>query len=265
VAPHPRTHFELPSRFVRLFGDFFETLVWAVALISGGLSFLYFANALEGMGLVSLGALMLFLGLRRTRVTAGADGIEIRWLWSSFIPYSAVGGIERHAKYKTQLGSSHVETSRGVLLEHGDGSTYLICDDPDARDLIHAVQQGWNKHRRAAAAADLAVIRRGDRSMADWMTSLRRLLDQPGGYRGRATTPDELWAILENPKTDACDRAAAALALRSHLGEEARPRLRVAIDECASPHLRVALEAIEENSDEATTTESISRLGPSDS
>jgi hypothetical protein len=256
-----RTRFRLPSRFTRLFGDTFLALVWSIAAIASGLGFIWSHRYGEGASLVALGAIMTFLSLRPTTVIAGADGVEIRWLGTSrFIPYAELAQIEKHYKYKlqTQVSGAKVETSRGVLILHERGDTYLICDDDVARDLIAAVEDGLAKHRRAAAA-DLNTIRRGRLTVADWMASLRGLLSQQDGYRGRATTSDELWSALENPKTDPSDRAAAALALRAHLGEEARPRLRVAIESCASPRLRVALEAIDQG-DDATTTESLDEL-----
>jgi hypothetical protein len=203
---------------------------------------------------------MLSLSLIPTWVRAGADGIEIRWLGRSrFIPFSAADRlaaetrfIEPHVRFKQTMSipSRVVEHGRGVLVRHDDDQTFLVCDSQTVvRDLVAAVEGRRAKHR-AAAAVDLMTIRRGAKDVGEWMASLRGLLAD-GGYRGRATTEDELWTVLENPRSEPQDRAAAAVALRAQRGDDARPRLRIAIEACASPRLRVALEAIDERDEPA--------------
>jgi hypothetical protein len=179
---------------------------------------------------------------------------------SRFFAYGELAAISPHVSYARSRSwrESDVVKSMGVLLRFTDGRTaYLVCSAKDIRDLTAHVNERRLAHERGAPA-ELHILRRGDRSMADWVAYLRGLLEGKG-YRGSAPTPDALWSVLEDPKSEAEARAAAALALRAHLRDEATPRLRVAIEACASPRLRVALESID-HEDEAATGAALKRL-----
>ncbi len=71
-----------------------------------------------------------------------------------------------------------------------------------------------------------------------------RNLTSRDGYREAAVTSEHLWPVVENAALGSPARAAAAVALRAHLDEEGKTRLRVAAEACASPNVRVALEAV---------------------
>jgi hypothetical protein len=250
-----------------LFDETLLALVYSIGAVIVGAGCVYWGLLAQGTGCLALGLVLTFLALRPTTVVVGTDGVSMRWLaWHRFFPHGSITTIERHTKRKwtAQFPSPFrtVEVSRGVLLRHGEGATYLICDDDDVPRLIGKVYERLNEHRRLAPV-NVDVLHREHQPIAEWMSNLRSLLAGGEGYRANATTPDTLWAVVENPKSDAVARAAAALALRSHLGDEARPRLRVAIDACASPELRVALEAIEDEDDEGAGA-SLERLARRD-
>jgi hypothetical protein len=260
------TRFRLPSRFAGLLGDSVIAMTWSIGVLATALIYAYWNRWDRAGPLFPLGALMTFLSLKKTDVQVADDGVAIRWLGlSRFIRYDEIDPgtslAAKHVKYKsrlTRLSWDTYEKSRGVLFRHKGGETYLVCDDPAARDLVAQVELKREAHRRVTAGVGSAIGRAG-RPVADWVPYLRSLLARTDGYRGRATTSDELWAVLENPKSEPEERAAAAFALRAHHGDEAKPRLRVAVESCASPPLRVALQAIAEQDDEASR-EALERL-----
>jgi hypothetical protein len=236
-----------------IFGESLLAFTWSLAPLIAGVTALWFHQWVFGGGLAAVGLVMTVLSAWRTTVFVGAEGISIRWLaWQTFIPFDSLHRIDTHKKFRhtTSIPQRVYEFGRGVLIRHSRGETFVICDDAEARDLVGAVTQRRADHR-SATSTEVLALHRGERPIADWVKSVRALLSG-GGYRSSSATPDAFWQVLESSKSAPDERAAAAIALRTHLGEEARPRLRVVIDSCAEPKLRVALEAIDEGDDAAT-------------
>jgi hypothetical protein len=250
--------FRLPSRVTVVFGETLLAYVWVMVALAGAAFYVWGGRAGEAI-LLALGAVGLALvSALPTTIAVGADGIVVRWLGlSRFISYASLVSVEPHVvNAPTSMGYSQ-HKSKGLLLRSADGtSTYLVCDPTTARDLRAAAEHRLTEHRRGIPG-QIPNLRRGTRSVAEWARDLRALL--VGRYRDPTPTTETLWNLVENPKNELDQRAAAALALRAHLGDEAGPRLRVAIDSCASPRLRVALEAIAD-ADDAETVKQLERL-----
>lgn len=234
-----------------VFGEPLLAYVWAaVAAVGSGLYLRASQPVVSALFALAAVALAVVTS-RPTTVFVGADGLVVRWLVvTRFFPYASLAAVETHTAYaRASMGTTQRKSS-GLLLRRRDGTgTYVVCDDATARDLRAAVAERLDAHRRAAAA-DVPQLRRGARSFAAWTRELRALLEDKG-YREGTPTADALFRLLEDPTRSAEERAAAALALHAHLGDDARRRLRVASDACASPKLRVAFEAIADGDEES--------------
>jgi hypothetical protein len=92
-------------------------------------------------------------------------------------------------------------------------------------------------------------LRRNGEAPRDWFVRLdmqgRMLETSSGAYRGNSLSPEDLWAVLEDPEADAELRAAAARVLRHSPKPEARVRIDAAVaavrDEATTRRLRIAL------------------------
>ena len=110
-------------------------------------------------------------------------------------------------------------------------------------------------------STELELLRRGPRSLDDWLRHLRRLAAQDAaGYRGAVVGEDALWQALEDPAADSCQRAASAVVLCFGGAEAPRQRARQVAAATALPELRSAIEAAADGDDDALT-EALERLG----
>jgi hypothetical protein len=88
-----------------------------------------------------------------------------------------------------------------------------------------------------------ARLVRGEKSSAEWLAAIDAAAPAKGdAYRGAEGAHEALWRVLEDGAAPREARAAAAIALRTHLDDDARNRMRVVIEACESPKLRVAIE-----------------------
>jgi hypothetical protein len=77
----------------------------------------------------------------------------------------------------------------------------------------------------------------------------------------RAPVPQErLWRVLEDPKVEPLERAAAAVALKPELDAAGRSRLERTAATIAAPRLRIALDAVAEDADEETLAEALAEI-----
>jgi hypothetical protein len=197
----------------------------------------------------------LVRAMRRREAVVGADGIVFRRVRRSlFIPYTSVTSVTRHP--------------RGVRVERRDGPPIVLpTQGAESRPLPtlapapgHAsgaeaerevlygriVQAMAARDEGALAHPDLERLDRRDRSLAQWREELRKLLDEQADYRRARLTTTDLARVIEDAGAPAERRIAAAVALASAEPEEARRRVRIAVDACADDELRRALESAAE-------------------
>jgi hypothetical protein len=210
----------------------------------------------------------LSLLLAPARLSVGADGIAIRWLWTKrFLGYDE---IREASRYEKGVGRSHVSgiriilrSSEEVLVPVNQGS----MADPTSVALIEErIREAAETFRRGDAAADAALLQRGDRPVAEWVSALRSIGTGANADMRTAPVPRErLFRIVEDPASAAADRAAAAVALGGDLDDDGRARLRSAALATAAPKLRVAIEkAAAGGDDEAELSAALAELEEED-
>src|SRR5262249_28088019 len=120
----------------------------------------------------------------------------------------------------------------------------LSCEDGAGEALYALLCEARRAAQRRAASPTEEALARAGRSPNEWVRDLRALAD--GATATHRTAPlreDALWEIVEDPAASLEARAAAAVALVSIGGGDARARLRVAAT-TANARLRVALETV---------------------
>ena len=180
-----------------------------------------------------------------SKISVGVDGIHERWLWrKKLIPMSALAGVERIEDRQIRLrlvdGTEHMLfTSMRRNNSFGSGSA------TQHGDAVHArIAEAYAAFRAHPSAADVsALVGKGTRTRAEWLSALATLRDAQGGYRDAVVRDDDLWRVVEDPSAPADARAGAAMLLRRSLDDEGKARVRVAAEATASPKLRIALDA----------------------
>ena len=187
--------------------------------------------------------------LTRVRWVVGNDGLLVRRGLGKprFVPYADIEALEV-AGAKLTVG---LRDSTRLTLKSRDDSKETALPVIGAGAMKARIEEA--RTRAAAVTAEsrdvTAELARGDRALGAWIESLSGLVDRPASYRVAAVPRERLWSALEDVTQPAEVRAAAAVALRTRLAEDEKPRLRIAASACASPRLRVALEAAEREDD----------------
>lgn len=174
---------------------------------------------------------------RKVELSVGADGIVLRGALSTrFFRYEEVETVAaEHHRLRLKLRGK-----APLLLEAVSKSTERASDIWNLAARIHQGRSTTQSH-----AHDLeAVLKRGDRTVGQWLQDVRTLTGQEVGYRDASIDDDKLWSVVEDASLDSSQRTAAGIALRDHLDARGKLRLRVAADASASPQVRVALEAV---------------------
>jgi len=123
--------------------------------------------------------------------------------------------------------SNRVRLHDGTLLSFRPGQS----EEPDARGKHQAYL-----NQRASALPEGAS--RKDESLSAWSNRLGAMLRSgSGSFRGATLSTDDLWAVAENPRASAIERAGAATAL-AHSGEPERLRIAELGQRIASPSLQ---------------------------
>lgn len=224
--------------------------------------FLPLLVALHGSALAALLpglAMVAFFGTlwgTRSEVVVGADGVSVRWLgYQRFCAWSEVLRVEPRAD--------------GFALHRREGEPFVVRVNVPQRAafaaadralLLERLEEALRVHRECAEALDPATLARGERSLSDWLSSLRGLLGR-ATHRAAALLPEHLWQLVADPRAPAPERAAAAAALAPGLDDAGKARLRAAAESTASTHLRVALESAA-SGDEAQLAASLEALSP---
>ena len=218
-----------------------------------------------------LGIRWLASFVRRREVTVGTDGIALTGFGRhSFIAYSRVRRIARVPHGVRLFLNDSVSVLLPTIAEAGAplpitpgvdapldpasvkrifarsvSAEELYRRDVTRREaLFDRVDQAMRARGQSrVSAVQLAELDRRSRSVSEWRDDLRALLAVEGsGYRGAALGPDQLAEVVEDAGAPTERRVAAAIALSGKGDEEAKRRVRVAVEACADRDLRAALE-----------------------
>lgn len=254
-------------------------LIWAMITLLGrgglleGLSgvplFLTLLLMLSAFSLLGVRWLARFV--RQREVIVGTDGIALTGFGRHrFIAYSRVRRIAR-VPHGVRLflndsvsvllptiadAGAPLPITPGVdapfdpasakrLLARGASPEELYRRDVTRREaLFERLDQAMRARGQSrVSSVQLAELDRRSRSISAWREDLRALLAVEGsGYRGAALGPDQLAEVVEDAGAPTERRVAAAVALSGKGDEEAKRRVRVAVEACADRDLRAALE-----------------------
>lgn len=234
---------------------------------------------------LSMVAVLLGLAafLWTTTVSLLEDGIAYkRYGRTRFIPYTKIKNVESVQRIGTSGQEKNGDEKRysvfcGVRLTLVNdevivlGTTNSSVRNPGGSwhtgmvgDFGAPDRKGWQLRQdiadrvRAAAnepAPDTTAeveLSRGERTIPQWLEALKSAAPvDANAYRGSDGTKETLWRVLEDGEAPREARAGAALALRAHLDEDGKTRMRLVGDACESPKLRVAIEtALDEAAEE---------------
>jgi hypothetical protein len=193
--------------------------------------------------IVILVLLVVFV-VRRATVHVGADGLVIASLGGSTV--LSFADIERVVRRGVDL-TFCLRDGRKVAVGFGfsPASAEMAPLVRGADALTSCIEEARSAYAEAAleARAVPAALARGQHDIVEWIQALGALADERAHFRSAALGTERLWRVLEDASQPAATRAAAAVALRSTLDDEARTRLIRVSDTCAAPRLRVVLEA----------------------
>ncbi|MFT3768694.1 MAG: hypothetical protein QM820_24880 [Minicystis sp.] len=213
---------------------------------------------LFALGLIGLVVVMLM----PTKLSVGADGVVLRWFGRDrFIGYGEVAHVLRYDKGWGR--SRYIGVT--LLLRSGEEVHLPIGQATWQDEIVSIIEERLNEAMEAfhggAAAADAALLRRGERGVSDWVTALRAIGSGANADMRTAPLPRErLFRIVESPTAPAADRAAAAVALGGDLDLESRLRLKRAAEAIAAPRLRVVLETASTGADQAELEAALTEL-----
>lgn len=224
--------------------------------------------ALSVFTLVASVASIATIGLARTRVLVGVDGVATRWLTrEAFYPFSEIAAVQR---YQRDVGGRSL---LGVELVRKDGSSVRIpCGQEgwstiEPGEIEERIREAFDQHQQSAGGPTaLAALARGARPHQSWVAALRALgAGANADMRTAPVDPGRFLRIAEDASATPRERAAAAVAAVHGLGQEARARIRIAADTTAAPLLRRTLARIvDERADDEAIAEALAQLEASE-
>jgi hypothetical protein len=198
------------------------------------------AVALALVGQPAFAILSCFLAIAivfttgRASLRIGADGIALRRRWTAarFIPHDQIGSVDLDGTHLVVRETSGRETRFSV---RGQGTL-----DDEGRAIARRIVQARQAHRASDAAPELSIaLDRGAQTTREWLADLRKLGEGTvATFRTIGVAREQLFEVVESTAATAKDRVAALVALRSHLREEDKTRIRVLTERIAAPELR---------------------------
>lgn len=169
----------------------------------------------------------------------GADGIRWRHFGrTEFIAWSSVRDIEQRGQ---------------VVIVHAEGRGEVALTLGEADAFTTAAREGLRKYRDVEAAEPIAALEFVGEDVADWLGRARGLLER-ASYRDADVGEERCVRVAIDPRAPIAQRIGSAAAL-SRASDEARKRVRVAIEETADPDVANALEdALESRGERAITS-----------
>jgi hypothetical protein len=115
--------------------------------------------------------------------------------------------------------------------------------------FVEHAREALRQYREGAPPDAIPAFELTTASVAEWLARARRLLDERGSYREADIGEERCVLVATDPRAPLVQRIGSAAAL-SKASEDARSRVRVAIQETADPTVANALEdALEERDD----------------
>ena len=195
-----------------------------------------------------------------TRVTVGADGLDVRWLRRRrFVPYRSI------LRVVPAFGQLRVVLAEGATLRlRGQRRSFTPRTRPEHRAMVDRLGAAIEEHVAASRLQEaVAQLPEPKGDGAGWLRELDAVPVGAAGYRQAVVDDEVLWRVVEDASLDEKTRAGAAVVLRKLLGDEGRARLRVVAEATASPRLRVALEAAS-GTEDAAIEQSLDELATGD-
>lgn len=167
-----------------------------------------------------------------------------------FVPYAVITGVAAEGSKLALVVRHHGSFRIGTRMR---GAT-------DVRELRDEIVRRMQRAREeppaqpvlppAPAHDDEPLLAPGGRSVAGWLSDLRKMAGDTG-YRDAAMSAERMWHVLENRHAQPAVRAAAAVVLTgggsanaTGTATDAHARLHAIANACEDNHLRVALERI---------------------
>lgn len=208
--------------------------------------------ALLSLGLMVLTTAAVVLRFGAPYLIIGSDGLKIRGLLRQpFLPYADIASL--HA---------HDTTTLSIVLRNG--AAYELPLVTIGRDRVQAIIERVERLRREANASSTRtriehVLRRGDRSIAEWREALTRSAQGVTTFRDAPIDSADLARVLIDPEATPDQRIGAAFMLKTQEG--ARVRIATAAEASADDKLREALLAAAEGELDSPTVERLTRRG----
>lgn len=171
-------------------------------------------------------------GFSGLSVTVGADGLLLDWgalHARKFVPYR---GLARA-----------VAEPFGISLEMTEGSPLFFFADESRERVIACIADASSAWKRAHPDPFETLLSRNKRPIAAWMAALETATEGRSDYRGNAVPIEGLWEAVE-VAGDPSVRVGAAIALRRHLDDTGRARLRDLATASASPVFRAVVASV---------------------
>ncbi len=248
-------------------------VLWIASTVGAGVLFgsshgagpkaagVFFAAAM----VVGMSAMLALIGQMAvpTRVVVGSDGILTRWLWQQrFISWRDISNVEVEdgpmvlkmqprliRLYRKDGGPPYEILVWMARISMWGKSRYYENFNASLEKrramIVERIREAIDAQGAPASQARaLSLPTRTSGPITQWVDELRGLLNASGYRDGAPPNPDQLWRVVEDPRSDEATRAAAAVALSPALNDQGKHRLRVAAQATAAPRLRVALESV---------------------
>jgi len=176
--------------------------------------------------------------------SVGVDGVRWRHFgWTDFIGWTRIRDIEER---------------RGTAVLHVEAGPDVVLQVRDAATFVHAAKEAAQRYRDAPTPQPITALELAGENLGDWLARARSLL-RGGSYRDADIGEEQCVRIAIDPRAPVSQRIGSAAAL-SKASDDARARVRVAIEETADPALANALEdALEGRADETAMRRALDR------
>jgi hypothetical protein len=212
--------------------------------------------------LATLALLTIGLTYAQTEVRIGVDGVKLSGGdVGEFIGRNEIESVKVDPDRPMQSGTLALRTKAGA--------TFVIRPPArtgfGTRDLAGIADRIAQIRALPPTGAHLREVRglltRGERTVWEWIASVRALGAGRADYRTTPFEPDDLAALATDGALSPGVRVAAAIALKSSPAPDAAERVRIAAAACASQEVRVCLQSIVADDDEMDMAGRVDALG----